>query len=365
MFNLITEQREVIERRTRALLLERSVLKPTEAELRGVSLLIEQLIDALRPGEPIIREDEVDRVAAEQGRRLFSRGFTAAELVLGYGAVCEVVVAVARERGLSVKAQDFEVLNRTIDVAIAGAVTGYLQRHSEEKRLKEAEHVGVLAHELRNALTGATAAFDVIKRGSVGISPRMSSVLESSLVRMRQLVDDALAEVRLQAESAPVPDRIRVAELLDQIVGMMQPEADRRRQTLDAVVPGELEIEADRQLLTSAVSNLAQNALKYSRAEGHVVVRAYRVADRVAIEVEDECGGLPDGKSEELFAPFVRGPTNHPGVGLGLSIVMRASKALGGDVRVRDLPGKGCIFSLELPRARDAVLETSTPASAL
>ena len=99
----------------------------------------------------------------------------------------------------------------------------------------------------------------------------------------------------------------------------------------------------------SAVSNLVQNALKYTPACGHVSVRARCSDNRLVIEVEDECGGLPPGKVEELFRPFVRGGQQTPGVGLGLSITMRAVKAIRGDLRVHDIPGKGCTFIVELP----------------
>jgi signal transduction histidine kinase len=111
----------------------------------------------------------------------------------------------------------------------------------------------------------------------------------------------------------------------------------------------ELEVETDRQFLMSAVSNLVQNAVKYTRAGGHVSVRAHCSDNRLVIEVEDECGGLPPGKGEELFRPFVRGGHQTPGVGLGLSIAMRAIKAIRGEIRVHDIPGKGCTFVVELP----------------
>ena len=79
-----------------------------------------------------------------------------------------------------------------------------------------------------------------------------------------------------------------------------------------------------------------------------------RIADgRVVIEVEDCCGGLPPGKVEEAFAPFVRLDNRQTGFGLGLAIAKQAVDAHGGSIRVQDLPGKGCIFVLELPIAAD------------
>jgi signal transduction histidine kinase len=72
---------------------------------------------------------------------------------------------------------------------------------------------------------------------------------------------------------------------------------------------------------------------------------------RVLIEVEDECGGLPEGKAEALFEPSVQRSADHSGLGLGLLICQRGAKAIGGTIQVRDLPGKGCVFAVELPVA--------------
>jgi hypothetical protein len=71
----------------------------------------------------------------------------------------------------------------------------------------------------------------------------------------------------------------------------------------------------------------------------------------VLIDVEDECGGLPPGKAEDLFRPFEQRGADKSGLGLGLSISMKGVRANGGEIRVRNLPGKGCTFTVDLPRA--------------
>jgi signal transduction histidine kinase len=68
--------------------------------------------------------------------------------------------------------------------------------------------------------------------------------------------------------------------------------------------------------------------------------------------VEDACGGLPEGAADRLFDPYVQVGEDRSGLGLGLPIVLRSVKAHEGDVRVRNLPGKGCIFTIELPQSR-------------
>ena len=73
-------------------------------------------------------------------------------------------------------------------------------------------------------------------------------------------------------------------------------------------------------------------------------------ADRVMIDVTDECGGLPDGNAEDLFRLFEQGAADRTGVGLGLAISQAGAPANAGVVLVRDMPGKGCVFTVELPR---------------
>jgi signal transduction histidine kinase len=81
-----------------------------------------------------------------------------------------------------------------------------------------------------------------------------------------------------------------------------------------------------------------------------VLVETSVVGDGVCIEVSDECGGLPSGRAEELFRPFEQQGADRSALGLGLAICKRGVEANGGTLGVRDVPGKGCVFSVELPR---------------
>ena len=120
--------------------------------------------------------------------------------------------------------------------------------------------------------------------------------------------------------------------------------------TVTPVEPG-LVIDVDRQLIAAALANLLQNAFKFSPPNGHVVLRtdSTTTPGRVLIEVEDQCGGLPPGQAEYLFRPFAQRSTDRSGLGLGLAIARESVEVNGGEIRVRDLPGRGCIFTIDLP----------------
>jgi signal transduction histidine kinase len=132
-------------------------------------------------------------------------------------------------------------------------------------------------------------------------------------------------------------------------------EASARGLTLDvAPVERGVDVEFDPQLLAAAVANLLQNAFKFTRPEGRVSLNTSATKDRVLIEVQDECGGLPAGRADELFRPFEQRNANRTGLGLGLSISRRSVEANGGEIRVRDIPGSGCVFTIDLPRLSPA-----------
>ncbi|MEO7111725.1 MAG: HAMP domain-containing sensor histidine kinase, partial [Polyangiaceae bacterium] len=212
------------------------------------------------------------------------------------------------------------------------------------------ERLGILAHEQRNLLTTAMLARTSIKSGRVPAAGSTGMVLDRCLVGLRDLLDRSLAEVRLSAGINRV-ERISIGELIEEseISGNLQAEVRGIHFAITSV-DRTVTVEGDRQILAAAITNLLQNAFKFTREGSLVSLTARATTDRVFVDIEDECGGLPPGKSEELFRPFEQRGGNRSGVGLGLSLCLEAARSSAGDLHVRDLPGKGCVFTLDLPR---------------
>ena len=118
------------------------------------------------------------------------------------------------------------------------------------------------------------------------------------------------------------------------------------------VTPGS-NVDVDPQLLASAVMNLLHNAFKHTPAGGTVWLRASTDGGRLLLQVEDQCGGIPENKTD-LFRSFGdRRGSDRTGLGLGLWITRQAARAHNGDVTVQNMPGRGCIFSISLPLTAD------------
>jgi signal transduction histidine kinase len=345
--------------------------RPTAIEMEhGIPMFLTQLIDTLRdeqladalaggtakaPSGSSANHVEATATAAKHGRELLRRGFTVDQVVHDYGDLCQAVTELAIDRKAPVSTEEFHTLNRTLDNAIADAVSEFgWQRDqliSEISSRATNERLGFLAHELRNFLNTAILSFAAIKSGAVALNGSTSAVLDRSLIGLRDLIDRALADVRLAAGVPPQLDLVAVDRFIAEVQVAASLEAKSRgcKFTVFPVEPG-LAIRGDKAMLYSAVSNLLQNAFKFTRPGGHVSLKAYAKGDRVLIAVEDQCGGLPEGKAEAIFLAFEQHHVNRSGLGLGLSIARRAVEASGGKLSVRDVPGVGCVFTVDLPR---------------
>jgi signal transduction histidine kinase len=318
----------------------------------GLPLFLSQLSETLRlrsSSEPF-SSTAIGNSAAKHGGDALANKFSVAQLVHDYGDLCQAITEAAVVRHVEINAKDFQTLNACLDDAIAGAVTEFSRQREESLGDGEAERLGYLTHELRNRLSTAMLSFAAVKSGRVAVAGSTGAIVERSLAAMRDLLDTTISEVRLAAGNQE-SKRISLARFMHEMEGAASLQAAQREMTVTfGDVPADLMINADVQLLSSALFNLIQNAFKYSVSHAYVTVRTVCTNAVVSIEVEDECGGLPQGNAEALFTPFgARRGQDRTGLGLGLNISRKAVKAFGGDILIRNLPGKGCIFTIEIP----------------
>ena len=348
LFEFIAENRAELIARTRAKVAARLAPRATEEELlTGVPRVLDQLVLALQR-RPEQTPDSGARSAAAHGAALLQRGYTVAQVVYDFGDICQAITELADERGAAITTEEFQLLNLALDNGIAEAVTEYSRVRDQTVSEGETERLGVFAHELRNRLSVVQLAFVAIKSGRAPIGGSVAAVLLRNINDMTGLINRALLEVRLESGHAR-KQRTHLRQILEDagVDGTM--EAGARGVAL-SVVPGEdIDVDVDPLILAGAVANLLQNAFKFTPTGGSVSLTSEVDHGRVRIHVADQCGGLPVGKAAQLFGAFEQHGEDRSGLGLGLYISKQGVEASGGRISVRDLPGTGCVFTIEFP----------------
>ena len=336
----------------------------------GIPLFLEQLTETLEAeyraefgeAEKISGQlggassrSQIGSAGLKHGRELSRQGLSVEQVVHEYGDLCQAITGLALELDAPIETTEFKTLNRCLDDVIADAVTEFFYQRELINADRETQalnqKIGFLAHELRNHINTATLALRVIKSGQAGFSGAMGGVLDRSLIGLRTLIDQSLAEVRMTPGMATQHQLIAVADLFAELLVSTTLEAQSRGCQLTAgAVDAELAVLADRDLLLAAIGNLLQNAFKFTRHGTQVVLTAHTVGDHVDIEVHDQGSGLAPGLQEDIFKPFTQFGADRSGLGLGLSIARRSVEASHGTLSVRNLPDSGCVFCIRLPR---------------
>ena len=351
LYEFITIHRDDIVARTRERVRTRPWPSVSHREVEyGVPLFLTQLVETLRREESrtVSSTEDIGSTASRHGAELSAAGFTVAQVVHDYGDICQTITENAIEQHAPITVEEFHTLNLCLDTAIAEAVTEHTRLATQKRSQEEVERLGQAAHELRDLINGALLAFHALKRGTVAINGNTGAVLGRSLTDLRDLVDRTLSEVRLAAGKQR-RERLDMTSFIDEIAGTGILHAEYRgiRFIVSPVDPA-LALEGDAQLLASAVMNLLHNAFKYTRAGGLVALRVHPQGERLLLDIQDECGGIPQGKAD-LFQVFgERRGADRSGLGLGLSIARQAILAHGGEIRVRNIPEHGCVFTIDL-----------------
>jgi signal transduction histidine kinase len=372
MRDFLADNRKDLIERCRVRAAQRPVRGATPQQLKnGVPMFLDQivtLLDAQQTAESMGRQEvsrsaggesssssPIGKSAARHGQALFALGYSIEQVVRYYGDLCQSIMDLAYEREAQFPVSDFRTLNNCLDNAIADAATEFSYRRdlraSENQALEMNEQLGILADDLRSQLGTAALAFAAARTGSLNLSGATGSLLERSLINLQNLINTSMTEVRLRIQSCVRFQLFPLADLIAEVRNTANVEARARGHILTVpAVDAEIYVDADHDLLLSAVGNLLRNAFKSSHDHTEVILNAYSVSDRVLIDVVDHCGGLPSGDAEKMLLSFTQAGEEKSGLGSGLSIASRSVAANSGILSFRDVPGTGCIFTISLPR---------------
>jgi len=221
------------------------------------------------------------------------------------------------------------------------------------------ELLATLAHELRNPLAPIRTGLDLIQalKGDAAALEEPLEMMDRQLAHLVRLVDDLLDVSRISKGKIELRrERLDLADIIDTSLEMSESMLGPDDRRLSVSVPSEpLAVEGDRVRLVQIVSNLLNNAAKFTDEGGRIELRMARRGDRVEIRVQDDGRGIPRERLSEVFELFCQA---HPGCGNGLGIGLALVRSLvtmhGGTVSAEsDGPGCGAVFTVSLPLCGD------------
>ena len=223
--------------------------------------------------------------------------------------------------------------------------------------------VANVSHELKTPVTTIVGFVETLLDGAKESPEELDQFLEiisRQADRLAAIIDDLLTLSRL--ESAPLDEILDLSEqnleeILESCFQICQARADEKHILLKFVCPASLHVYADRSLLTQAVVNLVDNAIKYSPENTTVVMRGHGTSNGVQITVTDNGPGIDERHLARLFERFYRVDKARSrklgGTGLGLAIVKHIVSVHRGQVKVETSTGKGSTFIILLPPFRE------------
>ena len=289
--------------------------------------------------------------AGSQGARMLPTGQAIDGVVQSYGDVCEAVTTLAAEARFRISVDDFCVFNRCLDNAIGHAVNEFNRIADERRATAEIPRLVVAAHELSDHLQTARLSLRALRSSGAPIDGPSGQLLERALGNLATVAERMLSEARLGADVAR-REPIELAPFMEEVAmtAALNAQSGGVTFTLDAETTGT--IDGDRHQLMSAVMNVVRNALKFTRPGGAVRLTVRMTSTRLFMAVQDQCGGLPEPDLQITNAFTDRRAADRSGRGLGLSIASKIIRSHAGDITVRDVPGCGCVFTIELPVVR-------------
>jgi signal transduction histidine kinase len=321
------------------------------------------VLERVIAGEVVVRRDLAEEMFPED-RHLLALGLHGeliAPLLLGARPIG--MISLSRERVDAFTDDEVELvalLGRLVATAVQNIRSYEAERSTVEelRRLSalRADFVSLVSHELRSPMAAVIGAARTLQERWRSLSPDQReaflALIGDETQRLAALIGDVLDTSRIEAGTFTYRfTDIDLSALLSDVVGTAavgQDEVRVRADVPEALPP----IRGDAERLRQVLTNLIDNAVKYSPAGDEVAVRARRENGRVLIEVADNGPGIPHDQQRLIFEKFGRADVaggSKPGTGLGLFIARSIAEAHGGTLDVRSRPNGGSTFTLSLP----------------
>ena len=242
------------------------------------------------------------------------------------------------------------------------------QRLREEDRRKD-EFLATLAHELRNPLAPLRTGLSLLQGSKDrGVVRRTHEIMDRQLTHMVRLIDDLLDLSRVTRGKVQLErERADLRSMVDSAIEASRPLIDSAGLELIVRVPETpVLVDADRTRISQVLSNILNNAAKFSEPGGTVELDVTEQGSEVEVRIRDTGAGIPAQMLTHIFEMFAQvgdaGARTQTGLGIGLTLVKRLVELHGGEVWAEsEGPGRGSTFVVRLPRADSSDADTERP----
>jgi two-component system sensor histidine kinase SenX3 len=216
------------------------------------------------------------------------------------------------------------------------------------------DFVANISHELKTPVGAIGLLAETLQaEDDPEVAERLAHRIQDEAFRVGRTIDDLLDLSKIELGQVATPEAVSVEAIVREAVARIRPAAEHAGITVSSDVPDGLQVTGDRRQLTSALSNLLDNAVKYSDEGGSVEVLAIGRPGEVVLTVADHGIGIPARDMERVFERFYRVDQARSretgGTGLGLAIVRHVVANHHGSVEVDSRLGEGSTFTLLLP----------------
>lgn len=234
----------------------------------------------------------------------------------------------------------------------------HMAAHLEDAEQARRRQLAAIVHELARPLTGMQAAIETLRDGADADGEMRAELLggvERELVRLERLIGTLQGMQKLELRRLHLNRaEVELERVIRACVVNYEPAAAQLGLTLSADIPiGLPRVQADEDRLIQVLTNLLDNALKFTPRGGRVTVQAEQGDDVVSITVADTGVGIAQEELPHLFQQFYSGQSRPPekrGMGLGLALCREIVTAHGGQIEVESQPGQGARFTFTLPK---------------
>lgn len=271
------------------------------------------------------------------------------EVVHEYRIFIKVVRRFIHDKEPTVPFDEYSYFYESVYELTAEAVKRYAKYQAEVVSNDRSEYLAGLSHQMRTPLTVIQNHLEAYElQENKELEKESYESLKRNADRLEFLINGIMRLERFKSEDIPVrPQSIYPVDFLDQIVADHQFLARQKGIDLEVSVSRSLAIYTDPDLLMDALGNLIDNAVKYTD-KGYVRVEAQDDNERIVFKVEDSGPGIPKERQNNIFS--ITTSSSAKGAGIGLSIVKRVTRALGGDAYMHTEPGKGSTFYIDIPK---------------